>query len=605
MSGDEPHDPDRPRPNAGSDRGVVAAIVILVRIVWRYLRRSPRVAGLAIGLHLAQTAGAVYLPTLAADIIDRGVLTGDSGYVWATGTWMMALTGIQVVCAVAAVSFGSRAAMSLGRDLRGDVFGRVVSLSSQDVGRFGAPSLVTRMTNDVQQIQTFVVTLFTVMVAAPITAIGSLVMAMRHDAGLAWLLAVCVPVLVGGISLIVARMLPQFQRVQTRIDQISGVLREQITGARVVRAFTRESFEVERFRRVNDDLTASARRAGHLLALLFPIASLLLNVPGVAVVWFGADRVASGRASVGALIAFLTYLTQILVSVMAMTVVGVLAPRAAVCAARIDDVMRAVPSVSASARARPVGHARVVEFRAVEFRYPGAAAAVVSDVSFTAGVGGATAIVGSTGSGKSTLLSMVPRLIEPTSGTIRLDGVDLRTLCLEQVRSVVGLVPQRPFLFAGTVASNLRHGKPDATDDEMWEALDVAAAADFVSRLPGGGLNGTIAPGGVNLSGGQRQRLAIARAVVRKPRIYLFDDPFSALDVGTEARIRSGVARLSDHAVVLMVAQRVSTAMSASQIVVLEGGTAVGVGHHDELMRTCPTYAEIVASQPGSRSSVR
>ena len=422
--------------------------------------------------------------------------------------------------------------------------------------------------------------------------------AIREDATLSWLLAVSIPVLLLAVGSIITRMVPQFRTMQDRIDGINRVLREQITGIRVVRAFVREPEEVARFGEVNDELTATSLRAGRLMALMFPTVTLVLNASSIAVLWFGANRIAAGDMSIGSLIAFLTYLTQILMAVMMATFMAVLVPRASVCAERIEEVFDTEPSVriapSPISDVPPIG---ALEFRAVGFRYPGAEEPVLTDVSLRSLVGQTTAIIGSTGSGKTTLLSLVPRLFDATSGAVLLDGIDIRELDPEVLRSRIGLVPQKPFLFSGTVASNLRYGKQDATDDELWEALGIAQAADFVAAMPGGGLESRIAQGGTNVSGGQRQRLAIARALVRAPEIYLFDDSFSALDLATDARLRAALAPHTVDATVLLVAQRVSTIVAADQILVLEDGHAVGLGPHEELLRTCPTYAEIVESQ--------
>lgn len=571
---------------------------MLVRLLREYLGRYRWLLVAVVGLQLVQTMATLYLPSLNADVIDIGIIGGDAGFIWSTGSLMLVVTLIQIVFAVAAVFFGAKAAMGFGRDVRDALFHRVTDFSAQELGMFGAPSLITRITNDVQQVQMFVLMTCTLLVAAPITAVGGVVMAMREDLGLSWLLAVSIPALVVCVGSIIVRMVPQFRRMQERIDGINRVLREQITGIRVVRAFVREPNETERFREVNDELTDTSLRAGRLMALMFPSVVLILNASSVAVVWFGADRIAGEEMSIGSLIAFLSYLTQILMAVMMATFMAVMAPRAAVCAERIEEVLDTESSVRAPAVAitdlAPLG---VLEFRGVEFCYPGADEPVLCDISLRSLAGRTTAIIGSTGAGKTTLVNLVPRLIDATGGAVLIDGIDVRDVDPEALRRRIGLVPQKPFLFTGTVGSNLRYGKSEATDEELWEALTVAQAADFVAAMPGGGLDARIAQGGTNVSGGQRQRLAIARALVRKPEIYLFDDSFSALDLATDARLRAALAPHTAAASVLVVAQRVSTIATADQILVLEDGRTVGLGTHDELLGSCATYAEIVDSQ--------
>jgi ATP-binding cassette subfamily B protein len=487
--------------------------------------------------------------------------------------------------------------MSFGRDVRAALFDRVGRFSAREVAHFGAPSLITRTTNDVQQVQMLVVMSATMMVAAPIMAVGGVIMAMREDLGLSWLLAVSVPVLAALIGVIVSRMVPQFRLMQERIDVVNRVLREQITGVRVVRAFVREPVEEQRFAQANQSLTATATRAGRLMALIFPTVMLVLNVSSVAVLWFGADRIDSGQMQVGSLTAFLSYLAQILMSVLMSTFLLMMIPRAAVCAERIQEVLLTESSVAPpAAPVRALHGAGEVEFRGVTFTYPGAAAPVLKDVSFAARRGETTAIIGSTGAGKTTLISLVPRLMDVTAGAVLVDGVDVRELEEDLLWSRLGYVPQRSYLFSGTVASTLRYGDPAATDDELWSALEVAQAREFVEKLPGG-LDAPVSQGGTNLSGGQRQRIAIARAIVRKPEIYLFDDAFSALDPGTDSRLRTALRPITREAAVLVVAQRVSTILDADRILVLEAGEIVGDGTHDELVTTCPPYAEIVRSQ--------
>jgi len=550
-----------------------------------------------LALQLVGTLASLYLPSLNASIIDKGVLTGDTAYIWRTGKVMLAVSLVQIVCAAFATYLGARAAMSFGRDVRGAVFDRVLSFSARELNRFGAPTLITRTTNDVQQVQMLALLSSTVFVAAPITMIGGVVMALREDVGLSWLIIVAVPVLVGSIGLLIWKMRPLFRVVQTRIDTVNRVLREQITGIRVVRAFVREPFEADRFGRANAELTATQTSVGRYQAALFPIVMLVLNVSSVAVLWFGARRIDSGAMQIGALTAFLTYLVQILMSVMMATFLLMIAPRAAVCAERIQEVLgtesSVVPPVGGVVTTTDVSRVR---FDHVDFTYPGADAPVLCDVTFTAEPGRTTAIIGSTGSGKTTLVSLVPRLFDATAGVVEVDGVDVRSLEPDALWGRIGLVPQRAFLFSGTVASNLRYGRPDATDDELWQALRTAQAEDFVRAMPGQ-LEAPISQGGSNVSGGQRQRLAIARALVKKPEVYVFDDAFSALDVATDARLRAALARETQGACVIIVGQRVATIREADLIIVLEDGRVVGRGTHESLLAGCPTYVEIVDSQ--------
>jgi ATP-binding cassette subfamily B protein len=514
---------------------------------------------------------------------------------------------VQVVFASAAVYYGSRASMGFGRDVRSAIFHRVTSFSAREVARFGAPSLITRITNDVQQVQVLVLMTCTLLVAAPVMAVGGVVMALREDTGLSWILVVSVPILALCLSLVISRMIPQFRLMQQRIDAVNRVLREQIIGMRVVRAFVREPVETARFDAVNTDVAETALRAGRLLAFMFPAVIVIMNMSSVAVIAIGANRVGAGEMTLGSLVAFLVYLTQILMAVMMATFIAVLVPRASVCADRIQEVLGTASSVAPPEEpVRDVAAQGTLELRDVSFHYPGAEAPVLANVSFVSRPGQTTAIIGSTGSGKTTLVSLVPRLMDATAGEVLAFGVDVKTLDPDVLRGRLGLVPQRPYLFSGTVASNLRYGKPDATDDELWEALAVAQAKDFVSQMPGG-LSAKIEQGGTNVSGGQRQRLSIARALVRRPEIYLFDDAFSALDVATDARLRAALRRYVAEgpapATIVIVAQRVSTILDADQILVLEDGRTVGKGTHRELLETCPTYAEIVASQVGQDGS--
>ncbi len=556
-----------------------------------------RPISLIVLLQLIQTLATLYLPTLNADIIDDGVIKGDMGYILGLGGVMVAVTLLQICCSIGAVYFGARTAMALGRDIRAAVFDRVQSFSAREVGRFGAPSLITRTTNDVQQVQMLVLMTFTMMVAAPIMCVGGVVMALNQDVPLSGLILVIVPVLAILVSLIVRRMRPLFRGVQERIDTVNRVLREQITGIRVIRAFVRDGYERGRFKSANHDLYDVSLRAGRLMSLMFPLVMLIVNVSSVAVVWFGGHRIDSGGMQIGALTAFLSYLMYIFMSIMMATFMVMMLPRAEVCAERIQEVLGTDTSVTPPKA--PVTELRrhgELELRGVEFRFPGAEEPVLKDISLLARPGETTAVIGSTGSGKSTLLGLVPRLFDATGGQVLVDGVDVRTLAPETLASVIGLVPQKPYLFSGTVATNLRYGNPDATDDELWHALETAQARDFVERMEGG-LDAPIAQGGGNVSGGQRQRLAIARALVRRPEIYLFDDSFSALDYATDAALRAALARETDRATVVIVAQRVSTIRGADRIVVLDEGRVVGTGTHTELMADNETYREIVLSQ--------
>jgi ATP-binding cassette, subfamily B, multidrug efflux pump len=570
---------------------------VLARLLMAYLAPYRRWLAAVVAFQLVSTLAALYLPSLNADIIDSGVARGDTGYIVRVGGWMLAVSFVQIAASITAVFFGARSAMSFGRDLRGALFRHVLRFSAREVSQYGAPSLITRTTNDVQQVQMLVVMGATLMVGAPIICVGGIVMAIREDVGMSWLIAVSVPVLAVAIGLIVSRMVPQFRAMQKRIDTVNRILREQISGIRVVRAFVREPEERARFGVANDELTQTGIRAGRLMAMMFPTVMVVLNLSSVAVLWVGAGRVESGATQIGALTAFLTYLTQILMSVMMATFMLMMIPRASVCADRIQEVLGTDTSVEPpKVPVRQVPVRAEVEFRDVTFCYPGASAPVLKDVSFHVLPGTTTAIVGSTGAGKSTLISLVPRLFDVTGGQVLVDGVDVRDLDPELLYQRVAIVPQKAYLFSGTVASNLRLGRPDASDDDLWSALRTAQAEDFVAEMPGG-LDGPVAQGGSSVSGGQRQRLAIARALVRQPEIYLFDESFSALDLGTDARLRAALRPVTRDAAVLIVASRISTIADADQIVVLEAGGVVGIGRHDELIDTCPTYAEIVESQ--------
>lgn len=570
---------------------------MLLRLVAEYVRPYRRNLVAIVLLQLASTVALLFLPSINAQIIDDGVVAGDIGLIWRLGGFMLAVTLVQALCAVVAVWFSARTAMGFGRDLRAGIFARVGEFSAREVQQFGAPSLITRQTNDVQQVQMLVLMFGTVAVSAPIMMVGGVVMALREDASLAWLVAVVVPVMAVAIGFIVSRMVPSFRRMQVRIDEVNRLLREQITGVRVVRAFVREEHEAARFAVANDALTRVAVTAGRWMAGMFPTVMVVSNAATVGVIWFGGHRVESGTMEIGAITAYISYVMQIVMSVMMATFMLIMVPRATVCADRIGEVLdtepSVVPPVDGVTRVPEPGH---VDLERVTFSYPGAESPVLHEVDLVARPGETVAVVGSTGSGKTTLVNLVPRLFDATSGTVRVGGVDVRDLDPETLWSHLGLVPQKAFLFSGTVADNLRYGRPGATEAEMWEALEVAQARDFVEAMPGG-LEASVAQGGTNVSGGQRQRLAIARAVIRRPAIYLFDDAFSALDLATDARLRAALRPITREATVLVVAQRVATIRDADRIVVLEEGRVVGQGTHDELVATCETYAEIVTSQ--------
>ncbi len=575
----------------------------LIRLIWGTLRPYRGLVTLVILFQLVQSIASLSLPSLNADIIDNGVAKGDTNHILAVGGLMLAITLVQIAGAIAAVWFGAKAAMLLGRDLRSRIFGQVGAFSEQEVAVFGAPSLITRTTNDVQQVQMLVLMTFTLLVTAPILAVGGVIMALQQDISLAWLMAVSVPALLIAVGLIVVRMVPLFRSMQAKIDAVNRVLREQLTGIRVIRAFVREDRERARFAVANDELTLTALRAGRLFALVFPVVMLMLNVTSVAVLWFGAGSIDAGTTEIGALTAFLAYLMQILMAVMMATMMSMMVPRAAVSADRITEVLQTPTTVvpPASPIAPDVVEG-LVEFRGVGFRYPGAEEPVLSDVSFTAMPGETTAIIGSTGSGKTTLVNLIPRLFDATEGAVLIDGVDVRDLDPDLLWGRIGLVPQRAYLFAGTVASNLRFGRPEATDEELWEALRIAQADGFVTAMPEG-LDATIAQGGTNVSGGQRQRLAIARALVKRSPVTIFDDSFSALDTTTDARLRDALDATQGRTTRIVVAQRVSTIIDADRILVLEAGRVVASGRHDELLVTSETYREIVESQMGAEAA--
>jgi ATP-binding cassette, subfamily B, multidrug efflux pump len=570
---------------------------MLTRLLQTHLRPYRKLIAIVMVLQLVQTMAALFLPRLNASIVDNGIAKKDQPFIWRTGGLMLGVTVVQVAFSIAAVYYGSRIAIGFGRDVRRGLFHQITSYSAREVNQFGAPSLITRITNDVQQIQMLVVMGATMLVAAPINMIGGVIMAVREDVGLSALLLVSVPVLTVAVGTIIVRMVPQFREMQERIDSVNRILREQIIGVRVVRAFVREPQERARFAVANTELTDTSLQAGRLMSRMFPTVMIVLNTSMVGAVWIGANRIDSESMKMGALIAFLSYLGQILMSVMMATFVVMMIPRASVCANRIAEVLDTSSSVvPAENPLRTLTNPGAIEFCNVGFHYPGADDPVLQQVTFTARAGETIAIIGSTGSGKTTLLQLIPRLVDATSGSVLVGGVDVRQLAPEVLWSRIGLVPQRPYLFSGTVATNLRFGNPTASDAELWEALRIAQADDFV-RAMDGGLNASINQGGTNVSGGQRQRLAIARALVHQPEIYLFDDSFSALDLATDARLRAALKPHTTNSVVVVVAQRVSTIANADQILVLEDGEVVGLGRHRELLDQCPTYAEIVASQ--------
>lgn len=576
---------------------------MLLRLLRTYSRAyRPWIIAVLI-FQLASTIATLYLPSLNARIIDQGVARGDTDYIWRTGAVMLGVAFVQVIAAVIAVYCGSRTAMGLGRDVRRSVYRQVGSFSAREVGKFGAPTLITRNTNDVQQIQMLTLMGLNFMVMAPIMCVGGIVMALREDPGLSWLVWVSIPVMGVLLGIIVAKLMPWFRIMQDRIDGINGVLREQITGIRVIRAFVKERHETERFARANQQLTDISVQIGSLFVLMFPIINMIMHIATAAVLWFGGQRVDQGLIEVGALTAFLQYLLQILVAVMMGTFMMMMVPRAVVCAERITEVLSTEPTMHPPAHPMdPASHHGTLEFHDVTFQYPGAEAPVLDRISFSAVPGQTLAIIGATGSGKSSLVNLIPRLFDPVAGKVTLDGVALTEYPPQELASSVGLVPQKPFLFSGTIASNLRFGRQEATDDELWEALAVAQADEFVREKPGG-LNSPISQGGTNVSGGQRQRLCIARAIVTAPRVYVFDDSFSALDVTTDAKLREALRPVTRQSTVVTVAQRVSTITGADQILVLEHGRITARGTHRELLDSSDTYCEIVESQLSAEQS--
>ncbi|MFB6637071.1 ABC transporter ATP-binding protein [Streptomyces chartreusis] len=570
---------------------------MLIRLLRTHLSPYRKPITLLVLLQFLQTCATLYLPTLNADIIDKGVVNGDTGYILSYGALMIGISLAQVVCNIGAVYYGARTASALGRDVRAAVFDRVQSFSARELGHFGAPSLITRTTNDVQQVQMLALMTFTLMVSAPIMCVGGIVLALGLDVPLSAVLVAVVPTLGISVTLIVRQLRPLFRTMQVRLDTVNRVLREQITGNRVIRAFVRDEYEQSRFQKANAGLTDMALGTGNLLALMFPIVMTVVNLSSIAVVWFGAHRIDSGGMQIGDLTAFLAYLMQIVMSVMMATFMFMMVPRAEVCAERIQEVLdtssSVVPPTAPVRELRRHGH---LEIQGGGFRYPGAEEPVLKSIDLVARPGETTAVIGSTGSGKSTLLGLVPRLFDATDGRVLVDGEDVARIDPQLLAKTVGLVPQKPYLFAGTVATNLRYGNPEATDEELWHALEVAQAKEFVDRLEGG-LNAPVAQGGTNVSGGQRQRLAIARTLVQRPEIYLFDDSFSALDYATDAALRTALQRETSEATVVIVAQRVATIRDADRIVVLDEGRVVGTGRHHELMADNETYREIVLSQ--------
>ncbi len=570
---------------------------MLYRLVRTHLRPYAGLLAVLLALQLAGTLASLYLPSLNGRIIDEGVAVGDTGFIVRAGAAMLAVSLVQIVATISATRIGALSAASMGRDVRAAVFHRVGDFSAQELSRFGAPTLISRSTNDVTQVQQVVYMFLAIMVSAPIMMVGGIFMALREDVGLSWLVAIAVPALAIAVGLVIARMIPHFQAMQKAVDSVNRILREQITGIRVVRAFVREDVERERFAEANRTYTGTALAVGRLMALAFPIVMVIFNASTVAVLWFGAHRVEGGQMQIGSLTAFMAYLIQILMSVMMATFMSMMIPRASVSAGRIQEVLDTDSSVLPPIVPVPIPGGRTsIELRGVTFAYPGAEVPVLREVSMLAEPGTTTAIVGSTGAGKTTLVGLIPRLHDVTSGQVLLGGVDIRDAALQDLWSRFGLVPQKPYLFTGTVASNLRFGDEDATDEQLWDALRVAQAEDFVRAMPGG-LEAPIAQGGTNVSGGQRQRLAIARALVRRADVYLFDDAFSALDVATDARLRAALRPVTRDAVVIVVAQRISSIVGADRIVVLDDGGVVGTGTHEELLGSCPTYREIVQSQ--------
>ncbi|QEO14993.1 ABC transporter ATP-binding protein [Agromyces intestinalis] len=572
---------------------------MLIKLMARYLKPYWLLLVGVLVFQFLSALASLYLPSLNADIVDKGVSQGDTAFIWSTGSFMLAISLGQILCSIIATYFAAKAAMRLGRDIRNDVFERVSGFSEREVSTFGPGSLITRNTNDVQQVQMLTMMAATFLVTAPLLAIGGIILALRQDVGLSWIIAVAVPTLLIVAGLIISRMVPLFRSFQGKLDGVNRIMREQLTGIRVIRAFVREPIEEARFRDANTDIMIVGRKIGSLFVLLFPLVMLVLNVTIIGVIWFGAIRIDAGDMQIGTLFAFMQYVMTILSGVLMASFMTMMIPRAAVSAGRIGEVLATDTSLARPADAvTDFPEPGAVEFRGATFTYPGAEHPVLSQITFRAEPGETVAVVGSTGAGKTTLVSLIPRLFDVTGGEVLVNGVDVRRADLDALWQSIGLVPQRPFLFAGTVASNLRFGREDATDDELWRALEIAQGRDFVEEMEGR-LDARIAQGGTNVSGGQRQRLAIARAIVHRPKILVFDDSFSALDLTTDARLRQALWNELPEVTKVVVAQRVSTITDADRIIVLDDGGMVGIGTHDELLETCQTYREIVESQLG------
>jgi ATP-binding cassette subfamily B protein len=569
----------------------------MTKLLAKYLSPYRLPLGIVLVLVAVQAISNLYLPNLMADIINNGVIKGDTNYIARTGAFMLLVTSLLGVCSIVAVYFGSKTAMSFGRDVRSAIFRKVMSFSQKDTNTFGTPSLITRNTNDVQQVQMLLVMAFNIMIMAPIMLVGGVIMALREDVPLSGLLVVIIPLVLIMVLTVARLALPMFRSVQKKTDRINQVMRETLSGVRVIRAFVRTEHEERRFDDANADLTRTQLRVNRLFAMMIPFLFGIMNFSTVAIVWFGGLRVDSGGMQIGNLSAFLQYVMLVLFSVMMAALMFVMVPRAAAAAERIQAVLDTDVDLCDPENPTEIADPRgVVEFQDVEFRYPGAEEPVLCGITFTARPGQTTAIVGSTGSGKSTLANLIPRFYDVTSGSVRIDGVDVRQLRLENLWHLIGVVPQKAFLFSGTVASNLRYGDETADDEALWHALAIAQGKDFVTAMEGG-LGAEVDQGGTNVSGGQRQRLAIARAIVKKPKVYIFDDSFSALDFKTDQQLRAALREETHDATVIIVAQRVGTIMRADQIVVLDTGNIVGIGTHKQLMKSCATYQEIVYSQ--------